>query len=343
MRYVRALRVLMPSSLLMNGTLVTAECGRGQAPTRNVAGLAECDARVYFGVMPCAPNTLMIFVDGLGLGAPDPAVNPVHSEACPFLRKLMEQHAVAVDARLGVPGVPQSATGQASLLTGINVAERAGRHVEGFPGPAIRSVVKQHNVFRRLANRGYAGTFANAYFVDSTEQVRARRHQSVTTVAALEGVGHVRDTVMMLRGEAVYQDLTRKSLRERGYTGPLVAPRESGEHLLDIARRHDFTLFEYFQTDRVGHGQDRARALEVLGELDEFLQVAAQHAKQERGLFVLISDHGNIEDLSVSGHTLNPVPLVAMGHGAEMLKSKVRSLVDFVPVLLGMYPPKSKR
>jgi hypothetical protein len=40
-----------------------------------------------------------------------------------------------LDASLCVPGLPQSATGQAALLTGLNAPELMGRHIEGFPPP----------------------------------------------------------------------------------------------------------------------------------------------------------------------------------------------------------------
>lgn len=338
-RYVQVLRLLMEEPLFV-GLLVTANRRFGQASTWKGARLAGSAVSVYGGGMGESPKTLMVFVDGLGLGVADPDINPVYSGICPFLCQLLERHAIPVDAQLGVPGIPQSATGQASLLTGVNVPAHVGRHVEGFPGPVIRRIIEEHNVFAALRDRGYSATFANGYFVDDVEQVRKRRHQSVTTVAALAGIGHVRDTFLMLRNEAVYQDLTRKGLRERGYTGPLTSPREAGVHLLRIAQRHDFTLFEYFQTDRAGHGRDRARVLEVLSELDEFLSVAVSHAEQQRGLFVMTSDHGNVEDLTTAGHTVHPVPLVAIGCGAEHLTSRVRSLTDFVPTLLAMYPHK---
>lgn len=276
----------------------------------------------------------MIFVDGLGLGVKDPDINPLYSGMCPFLCELLERHAVPVDAQLGVPGIPQSATGQTILLTGINAAARLGRHLEGFPNAALREMIVEHNIFRVLRERGLAVTFANAYFIEDVSQVRARRWQSVTTVAALAGIGTVRDTTLMLRNEAVYQDLTREALRERGYQGPLVSPHEAGEHLLSIAQNHDFTLFEYFQTDRAGHSEDKTRVEKVLRELDEFLRVVARYAEAQGQLFVLTSDHGNIEDSRTASHTNNPVPLVAMGSGAKHLQNAVRCLDQFVPVFM---------
>ncbi|MBU1693761.1 MAG: hypothetical protein KKC51_07330 [Verrucomicrobia bacterium] len=288
--------------------------------------------------MKASIQTLLLFVDGLGLGPVDGEHNPLYSGACPHLARLLREEAVPIDAQLGVPGLPQSATGQAALLTGVNAPAVMGRHIEGLPGPRLKELVREMNLFSTLVARGYRATFANAYFTDDVDEVRARRHQSVTTVAALHGLGTVRDTAALLRQEAVYHDLTRRTLRERGFAGPLVTPAEAGRHLAALAGEHDFTLFEYFQTDRAGHGGDTQVIRRVLGELDEFLGVLLPFPCEDGRLFILTSDHGNIEDSSTHGHTENPVPFVALGAGAAELRRKVRSLTDITPALLELYP-----
>ena len=286
-------------------------------------------------------KTLMVFVDGLGLGAKDPATNPIYSGACPTLQRLLSEHAAPLDACMGVAGLPQSATGQASLLTGCNAAAVMGRHVEGLPGPQLKSLVQKKNLVTRLADRGYKTTFANAYFTTDVEEVKQRRHQSVTTVATLAAFGAVRDTAMLMENKAVYQDLTREFIVPRGYTGPMVSPRESGEHLLQIAAEHDFTLFEYFQTDLIAHKGERSDVERVLLQLDEFLDIVVRFPEEPGRLLLLTSDHGNIEDQSTRLHTKNPVPLVALGEGAERLKQEVKSLTDVVPSLMSLYPPRA--
>jgi len=286
------------------------------------------------------PRTLLVFVDGIGIGSGDPAINPVLRGSAPNLLSFLKDGAVPVDASLGVAGLPQSATGQASLLTGCNAAELMGRHVEGLPGPRLKKLVRQQNLFSQLATRGYSCTFANAYFIDDVEDVRTRRHQSVSTVASLAAFGGVRDSAALLRNDAVYQDLTRASLRQRGYAGPTITPREAGEHLLAIADGHDFTMFEYFQTDLVAHKGTADDVQRILSQLDEFLGVVAGFGKKLGGLFVLTSDHGNIEDSRTRLHTNNRVPFVAIGQGAERLKESLKSLTDFVPAMLELYPQR---
>lgn len=281
------------------------------------------------------PRLLLIFVDGLGLGPDDPTVNPLHTEVCPRLLSFLTQHARAIDAQLGVPGLPQSATGQATLLTGINTAALLGRHVEGFPPAELKRVVKKHSIFRQLSERGLSATFANAFFVDDLQAVRERKLQSVTTVAAIDVPPGLRDKDAMLRHRAVYQDLTRETLRERGYDGPLISPECAALDLLAIAREFDFTLFEYFQTDRAGHTTNPNEAGRVLRLFDAFWGVLWDAVQNDGELLLaLTSDHGNIEDITTRMHTSNPVPFAAIGPGADQLQDRVRSLVDVTPAIV---------
>jgi hypothetical protein len=219
-------------------------------------------------------------------------------------------------------------------LTGVNAAEAVGRHVEGFPNAALREIIRAENIFRKLIDRGKTATFANAYYVDDIEAVRSAPLRSVTTVAALSGLGTIRDRHALESNEAVYQDLTRQALRERGYKGEVVSSQAAAQHLVEIADRHDFTLFEYFQTDRAGHTTELNIIRPVLTLLDRFVSALLRPALDAGLLVVLVSDHGNIEDISVRGHTRNPVPFIAVGKGAEQVQAGATSLVDVTPALI---------
>lgn len=280
---------------------------------------------------------LLVFVDGLGLGARGDR-NPLADSSLQTLPDLLAA-AVPIDACLGVPGHPQSATGQTTLLTGVNAARRMGRHVEGFPGPALRRIIREHNIFAQLAGRGIESTFANAYWFDDSDGVRAMSMHSVTTVAALSAFGSVRCRTELEAGRAVYQDLTRAQLRRRGYEGQLLTPEQSAEHLAAIAADHGLTLFEYFQTDRAGHSGDRAAVLQVLGVLDRFMGRLQALAPAAGLTLLLTSDHGNIEDVSTPRHTRNPVPLFAAGPGAEAIREQTTSLADVTPSILATLAP----
>jgi hypothetical protein len=283
-------------------------------------------------------KVLFLFVDGLGLGraARD---NPVRPGVCPVLCELMTEHATPIDPCLGVPGLPQSATGQAALFTGINAAQLMGRHVEGFPGPTLQRAVESDNLLLRLSRHGRRCRFANAYQADTVDEIRARRFRSVTTTLALTCPSCICLRADLLADQAVCQDITRESLLTLGYAGPVVSPEEAAEHLLQVALDHDFTLFEYFQTDRVGHSGNWPAAVAVLGVLDRFVDRARRLAGESGMLFVLTSDHGNVESMSCRTHTTNHVPLVALGPGAAVVRRKATSLLDVAPRLLRLAAP----
>jgi len=283
-------------------------------------------------------KTLFLFVDGLGLTPPGPA-NPVNPEVCPLLCRLIDEESVPIDACLETKGLPQSATGQAALYTGINAAQHMGRHQEGFPGPTLRSLIESGNLFLELTHKGISCCFADAYFSESIEEVRARRFKSVTTVMALTCPQCMRLTPDMLSNQAVLHDLTRQVIVPKGYAGPIITPEKAAEHLLHIALSHDFTLFEFFLSDLAGHSQNYDQACQVLRNLDAFLGVLVPALREKNLLFILTSDHGNIEDMATRGHTTNPIPLVAFGPSAEELKIGAVRLTDLTPRLLRILSP----
>ena len=281
----------------------------------------------------------MFFVDGLGLGRDDPGVNPLSRGHAPTLARWLAEEAVPVDARLGVEGMPQSASGQAALYSGRNAPAETGRHKEGFPGPTLKALVRETNLFDLLQQRGYRCAFANAYYLKGPRAPWGRK-QSVTTVMTLQALGGVRTEAHLVTGDAVHNDLTNEHLVKRGWTGSLIRPSEAGRRLGVLAGRYDFTLYEYFLTDLVAHKGTPEEMKTILGQLDEALAAAAAHAEREGHLFLLISDHGNLEDATTRSHTLNPVPLVAFGSGAAHMKRRVKDLTDLVPALLELYPDR---
>ncbi len=279
-------------------------------------------------------HVLLIFVDGLGM-APAGSDNPLRPELTPHLCDLFQGVAKPIDACLGVPGIPQSATGQATMLSGVNMAKRMGRHIEGFPGPELSREVEASNIFKQVVAAGGTATFANVYYCESMEEVHALRFKSVTTVSTLSGVGKVRLKPKLHANRAVHHEPTRRLLAERGYAGPESDPADAADHLVDIARDYNFTLYEFFRTDHAGHAGEMEMVSDVLGVLDRFVgRVVARLAERDDLLLVLTSDHGNIEDLGVGTHTHNPVPLIALGPGEEQVREQVASIQDVTPAVM---------
>lgn len=279
---------------------------------------------------------IFLFVDGVGLAAPS-ADNPLNAEVCPQLWRLIERHSKPIDACLGVEGPPQSATGQATMFTGVNCARAMGRHCEGFPGPALRKIIEEDNIFLKLKRRSFKVGFADAYLVDSADELALRRFKSVTTVMALtvpEVVSTIDDLFM---DRALMQDLTRETIQDRYPDVPVIPPQQAAEHLFGIARENDFTLFEYFQTDVAGHSLDYARACAVLRIYDRFLSALLAYTEAAGMTVVITSDHGNIEAMNERGHTRNKVPFVAFGPKGKFLLDRVESLSDVTPQLMAAF------
>jgi hypothetical protein len=293
----------------------------------------------------------MIFIDGLGLGIEDPAVNPLITAEMPFMRRMLAGGSLSInrieeglftsttvikptDASLNTAGIPQSATGQTALFTGINAAAVAGRHVSGFPTRSLRDLLKDNSIFKIINQAGGKAVFANTFTQEYFETVeRGKWRHSVTTTAALAGGCRLLMPPDLMQGEAVYQDITNEQLRARGYEIPIFEPEESARNLLKQAIKNDFTLFEYFQTDHCGHGQDFQLALTLLNRLDRFIGTIYGGLDEKNLTLLIVSDHGNIEDLSVKTHTLNPVPTIVIGKDVAKFVN-IQSLLDIYPAVL---------
>ena len=284
---------------------------------------------IYFAHL----KVIYLFIDGVGLR--EPAVdNPLNKEVCPTLWRLIERHSKPIDACLGVEGLPQSATGQAAMFTGVNCAAAIGKHCEGFPGAELRKIIEDNNLFIELRRRNRRVRFADAYLVDSVEELGARRFKSVTTVMALTAPESISLTEDLMEDRALMQDLTRETIQDRYPDIPVVAPQRAAEHLFRLALLNDFTLYEFFQTDVSGHSMDYARACAVLRVYDRFLSALVRCTEAAGITLVMTADHGNIEAMGERGHTRNPVPFIVLGPSEEWIRDRVNSLQDVTPALL---------
>lgn len=283
-------------------------------------------------------SILLILVDGLGLGEPDADRNPLAIAQTRRFRCFRTQipvtdgwSVIPTDASLGMPGLPQSATGQTALLTGFNAPLLVGRHIQGFCTPTLASMLAAQSVFRAVSLQGGRVAFANAF---TNPTLQRTRFPSVTTVAARTAGVRLRDLSDLTSGRALYHDFTNTLLRNRGYAVPLLSPEEAARRLAEMTARFDLTYYEFIQTDLAGHAQDMARAVELLEGLDRFVSALVALLDGSRHLLILVSDHGNVEDLSTSGHTWNRVPTMLWGRGKERLAPRIHALTDIAPALL---------
>ncbi|MBZ5551351.1 MAG: hypothetical protein LAO21_01430 [Acidobacteriia bacterium] len=243
----------------------------------------------------------------------------------------------AIDATLGVGGLPQSATGQASILSGVNAARLLGRHLNGFPNRELRELLSRESVFVKLKKKGLDATFANAYQPEFFTSPLARHYVSVSTASVTAAGIPLNDIAAVASGGALYQEFTNSYLNARGFSLEVRTPEQAGEILVKISLRHDFTFYEYFLSDLVGHRKSFDRALIEVYKLDRLLTgVCARFDFQSHTLLVT-SDHGNLEDPATKSHTRNPVPLLAFGRDAQFFARRVRSLADITPAILEFF------
>lgn len=284
-------------------------------------------------------SVLLIFIDGLGIGTRGDhnPLSEIDSDLFGIFKdeqpRLPYDGRLSItDARLGVDGLPQSATGQTTILSGINAARLIGKHLQGYPSPRLRQVLAECSIYKQLQSRGRTVTFANCY---SPEYFNRRpRFLSATTVAAEAAGVRLRTLEDLEKGDAVCHDFSNYFLVGLGHRVRSCTPEIAGERLARLASEYDFTLYEHFVPDLIGHSRDRVWARDHLTQLTRFVGAALGAADLSRQTILVTSDHGNVEDLTTRSHTLNPVPTLAFGAGRSLIHSRVEGLCDITPAIV---------
>ncbi len=299
----------------------------------------------------------LLFVDGVGVGLNNPDVNPLARGA--FLLSQFEDgtgtpllggELSLVDATFGMAGRPQSASNQTALLTGLPAPLLVGRHVLGYPDAALRALLAEHSLVKRLVESGRKATFANAYPAaylaalglphleggppDVTLPAGARRRLRPSASTAAFAAGHVplRTLDALRAGQGLAHDVTGARGVARGLSIPLRTASQAAETFWRLAEGMDFTLFEHFAADEAGHAQDGEAALEALATFDAFVRAVVANRPPDARVLVT-SDHGNVEDLRTRNHTRVPVPLLAFPPLAGT--SRPHTVADVGQLLLG--------
>lgn len=293
-------------------------------------------------------RVLLVFLDGVGLGPADPEVNPFAAARTPRLDALVGGRLaegapgsagaalVPADATLGVDGIPQSGTGQTSLLTGRNAAAEYGSHFGPWVPTGLRPLLAEENLLVRASRAGRTVAFANAYPVNGTvaDPRIFRRPAAPPLVAQSAGV-LTRGLLELAAGDALASSITNERWRERvGEELAQVTPELAAERLARIAGESEVTLFAHYDTDYTGHRGGMEGGVAAVEKVDAFLGALADALPPDL-LLVVSSDHGNLEDVR-GGHTRNPVPVLAVGPGRATLAERVRTIADVAPALLAL-------
>lgn len=289
-------------------------------------------------------SLLFVFLDGVGLGEANIESNPFAAAQTPFLNSWLggkltkDLEGIATDAlviakadaTLGVEGLPQSATGQTTLLTGQNGAALMNRHYGPWPGPTLKRVLDEGSLFSEIINANKSAALANVYpegYFRALE--RGKQKLNVPVYAARASGMSLRTEEDYSSGEAISADLTGAYLHAQNPEMPLLTPQEAGVNLAALAAQHDYTFLDFWATDRAGHRWPFADAVKLVEELDDFFSGLIS-ALDEGVTLLVTSDHGNLEDKTTKSHTVNPVPLIAYGPEARHFAGAT-SLLDVAP------------
>jgi hypothetical protein len=260
---------------------------------------------------------LFLFLDGVGLGAEDPQVNPFARARMPALLNLLEGRRLvsgdflplqtsrvtllSLDACLGVDGLPQSATGQAALLTGLNVPALLGYHYGPKPNPEVAAYLntnrRSKTVFYALARQGKRAALLNAYPPSYFQSIHSgRRLYSAIPLAAISAGLALMNEADLYAGRALSADFTARGWRQHlGFHDvPELTPYQAGERLAILARHYELAFFEYWLSDYAGHAQDMDAACALLETLDSVLAGLLAAWALDQGLLLITSDHGNL-------------------------------------------------
>jgi bisphosphoglycerate-independent phosphoglycerate mutase (AlkP superfamily) len=306
---------------------------------------------------------IFIFLDGVGIGETVDS-NPfvaAKSEFLPFFDTrciLPDKTPVkAIDACLGVEGMPMSATGQTSLFTGINVPRILNRHKDSYPDNLMKRIIKKNNILSLLKANDFKVRFLNTYPESSdyftSDNVRIqdngeirfsdkfprtmRSMISVTTCMMLTSNMTPYGVEDIKKERSLFHDFSNRSLREKGADLPEFSPEKAAEIIFDTSGRYDFTLYEFFQTDMYGHGCSFADCVTLIRELNRLLKHLISLLSKEQDTLLLTSDHGNLEDFNTRLHTTNPVPLISYGFKGEKLRERINSIADVTPAILELF------
>ena len=312
-------------------------------------------------------RVLFIFLDGIGLGEDNQGINPFANARMPNLNALLEGRSLfkesapfhgenatllAIDPNLGVDGLPQSATGQAVLMTGINIPAQLGYHYGPKPNPEVAGFLKNGTLFSRIVEAGKKAALLNAYpprYFDGIDSGK-RLYSSIPMAVTNAGL-HLFTHEDFFAGRALSADFTGNGWRQMlGFPdAPALSAYEAGRKLFSLAMEYDFSLFEYWASDYAGHKQDMQSAVELMetfdgvlgGVLEMTLAPGASAGVNDEDrmandlLVVVTSDHGNMEDLSTRKHTDAMVPALVISerNAREDFTREMRDLTHIAPAI----------
>ena len=297
-------------------------------------------------------STLVIFLDGVGIGKSNPSINPFFKYGFKAFSQVfdsiphLENQNISKDGKfifpsdplMGISDLPLSGTGQTSIFCGLNASRVLGKHFGPFPHSMLIPIIREQNIFKCFKRKKKKVAFANAYpkvFFDYIES--GKKRLSVTSLSCQLSDVKLKTATDLRSGNALSADIDNDFwVKKLDYNLPVIKPETGARRLIKLAAEHHFTLFEYFLTDHLGHGRNIENLEDRLNVLDDFLLFLLENLPDNFTLLIC-SDHGNIEDISIKTHTLNPSLTISAGKYAERLKDRITNLSHIKDAILELY------
>jgi 2,3-bisphosphoglycerate-independent phosphoglycerate mutase len=295
---------------------------------------------------------LIFFLDGVGLGSDNPEVNPFVRADMPNIANLLGAEdwfvarngrlrssratLVPTDATLSVSGRPQSATGQATILSGRNVPLLVGEHYGPKPNDAVANVINQGTMFTEIADRGGSAALITPYPQGYFDAIRDGVRIYSAIPLAVTSAGWPLFTADDLRnGCAVSPDFTNEGWRDHlGFSDiEIITPYGAGERIASISADYDLSFFEHWPSDYRGHRGSLTEAVRHLEQIDEVVGGLLARWPEEEGVLIITSDHGNIEEKDHRKHTRNQVPTIIISKDHWQLAQQIVDLTDIARVV----------
>ena len=286
----------------------------------------------------------MIFIDGVGIGKKDFEFNPffkfgfktfekIFGEIPHLGNRFLEKGGIFFfpsDAQMGVEGLPQSGTGQVSIFCGVNAPQFVGKHFGPFPYSTTIPIIAEKNILKYYKDQNKKAFFANAYPQVFFDYINSGKTRLSTTSLSCKLTGIKLNSVIEVeKGEALTAEITNERWNKKlNYKLEEIKPEISARRLLKIASENDFTLYEFFLTDHLGHGRIADEFDKIYSNLDKLLFTILSEMNKNEMTLIVCSDHGNFEDLSVKSHTTNPAFTITAGVNAKELANHINDLSE---------------
>jgi 2,3-bisphosphoglycerate-independent phosphoglycerate mutase len=294
-------------------------------------------------------------MDGVGLGSDDPDTNPFVTAHLPNLTGLLGERwyispekggpgrittekasLIPTDPNMDMPGRPQSATGQATILTGRNVPQIIGEHYGPKPNQAVNEVIQQGSLFQEVVESGGKAALITPYPQGYFDAINSGKRLYSSVPLAATNAGLTLMTAEDLRaGRAVSPGFTGQGWKDHlGYDDiPVITLPEAGRQIAAIAQTYQFSFFEHWPSDRSGHRGTLEEAIRHLEMIDAALGGLFDAWNWSKGLLIITSDHGNIEEKHHRQHSHNPVPTILYGRDHQQHAQHIQTLADIAPTV----------